>query len=54
MHSLFEQPKRILVKVSGEVLKGTTEKVYDYASIRPIAQKLIDIAKLGIQVSVVV
>lgn len=54
MHSLFQKPQRVLIKVSGEVLKGDTDQVYNYSSIRPIAQKLIDIKKLGIEVSVVI
>lgn len=54
MHSLFPTPKRVMIKVSGEVLKGSTDQVYEYDSIRIIAKKLIELNNSGIQVAVVV
>ena len=54
MHSLFPTPKRVMIKVSGEVLKSSTDQVYEYDSIRVIAKKLIELNNSGIQVAVVV
>jgi uridylate kinase len=46
--------KRVLLKLSGEVLMGHKEFGHDFDVVNRIAQEIIDIHKLGIEVCVVV
>jgi uridylate kinase len=46
--------KRILVKLSGEALLGSADYGIDPAILRRVAQELLDVAALGIQVAVVI
>ncbi len=45
--------KRILLKLSGEVLKGASEGCHDEAVLADVAQRLTQLVKLGVEVGVV-
>ncbi len=53
-HELKPLYKRVLIKVSGEALMGTGEYGQDLATIERICSEIIDVAKMGVQVCVVV
>lgn len=46
--------KRVLIKVSGEALMGDGDYGQDLATIERICSEIIDVAKMGVQVCVVV
>jgi uridylate kinase len=46
--------KRILVKLSGEALLGTSEYGIDPAMLRRVAAELLEVMQLGVQVAVVI
>lgn len=45
--------KRILLKLSGEVLKGTSSACHDEAVLADVAKRLSELVKLGVEVGVV-
>lgn len=45
--------KRILLKLSGEALKGNTEFGIDPATVKNVAKQIKDVAKLGIEIAIV-
>ncbi len=45
--------KRILLKLSGEVLKGTSDGCHDGAVLADVAQRLTELVKLGVEVGLV-
>ncbi len=45
--------KRILLKLSGEVLKGTSDGCHDDAVLTDVANRLTNLVKLGVQVGLV-
>lgn len=45
--------KRILLKLSGEVLKGTSSACHDEAILADVAKRLSELVKLGVEIGVV-
>ena len=46
--------KRILLKLSGEVLAGQSGKVIDFDTVKPICEVIKECADLGVQIGIVV
>lgn len=46
--------KRIIIKISGEALCSEEAKPLDFGIMRTVAQQIIDVAKAGVQVGIIV
>ena len=46
--------KRILLKISGEALSGAAGHGFDPESLKSVAEQIIEVAKLGVEVGIVV
>lgn len=46
--------KRILLKISGEALSGAAGHGFDPASLKSVAEQILEVAKLGVEVGIVV
>ena len=46
--------KRVLLKLSGEVLAGSNDFGFDFEAVRRIGEEIVDVARSGIQVAMVV
>ena len=50
----MQQYKRILIKISGESLMGTTSNIFDIATLDIILNQIKTITKLGIKIGIVI
>ncbi|MCI6733952.1 MAG: UMP kinase [Clostridiales bacterium] len=46
--------KRILLKISGEALSGASGHGFDSESLKSVAEQILEVAKLGVEVGIVV
>ena len=46
--------KRILLKISGEALSGASGHGFDAESLKSVAEQILEVAKLGVEVGIVV
>ena len=46
--------KRIILKISGEALSGDTESGFDFNVINSIADQVIEVAKMGVEIGIIV
>lgn len=46
--------KRILLKISGEALSGAAGRGFDPESLKSVAEQILEVAKLGVEVGIVV
>ena len=46
--------KRILLKISGEALSGAAGHGFDSESLKSVAEQILEVAKLGVEVGIVV
>src|SRR5688500_8954100 len=53
-HKMTARYKRILVKLSGEALLGTTEFGIDPTVLKRVAGEVLEVQKLGIQIACVI
>lgn len=46
--------KRIILKISGEALRGSSNSIYDEAIIKEVAQRILKLTQMGVQIGLVV